>query len=290
MPIPNSRAQCAKSKNKGYYEAFRLVLENLAKADRAANGHPPTERAAVRRCFKNECHGRVSRICEFEKRNTRRRNGILPKSARSNAKVGFITKHHPKQHKSGIITKYCPERHKGWHYHKADCDEQAPCARAPTNKRTTAAVTDGTTGYVDLKNGIREDVRAYCQSPPGAMQKWDLSQSTALSSIKAGFITKHHPEQHKSRNYHIILPGATQRLVLSQSRLRRTSASALRHRAREHRRTSVPPRRRQAFQPAFPKACGSFSHCSYMRSANTAKPHFGSSTRTWVTAPTSLPF
>ena len=65
---PNNKAQCAKSKNKGYYEAFRLVLENLAKADRAANGHPPTERAAVRRCFKNGRHGRddVFGICSLK--------------------------------------------------------------------------------------------------------------------------------------------------------------------------------------------------------------------------------
>ena len=65
---PNNKAQCAKSKNKGYYEAFRLVLENLAKADCLTSNHPPTERAAVRRCFKNGCHGRVSWICGFEKR------------------------------------------------------------------------------------------------------------------------------------------------------------------------------------------------------------------------------
>ena len=56
---PNNKAQCVKSKKKGYYEAFRLLLANLVKADRLAIGCPPTERAAVRRCFKNECHGRV---------------------------------------------------------------------------------------------------------------------------------------------------------------------------------------------------------------------------------------
>ena len=55
---PNNRAQCAKSKKKGYYEAFRLLLANLVKADCLASNHPPTELAAVRRCLKYECHGR----------------------------------------------------------------------------------------------------------------------------------------------------------------------------------------------------------------------------------------
>ena len=57
-PKPNNKAQCAKSKTKGYYEAFRLWLENLVKADWQPTSHPPTELAAVRRCLKYECHGR----------------------------------------------------------------------------------------------------------------------------------------------------------------------------------------------------------------------------------------
>ena len=55
---PNNKAQCVKSKKKGYYEAFRLLLANLVKADCLASNHPPTELAAVRRCLKNERHGR----------------------------------------------------------------------------------------------------------------------------------------------------------------------------------------------------------------------------------------
>ena len=62
---PNNRAQCAKSKKKGYYEAFRLLLENLVKADWQPTSHPPTERASVRRCLKNERHGRE---CQRENR------------------------------------------------------------------------------------------------------------------------------------------------------------------------------------------------------------------------------
>jgi len=55
---PNNRAQCVKSKKKGYYEAFRLLIANLVKAACLASKHPFTERTAVRRCLKNECHGR----------------------------------------------------------------------------------------------------------------------------------------------------------------------------------------------------------------------------------------
>ena len=66
---PSNKAQCAKSKKKGYYEAFRLLLENLVKADRLAIGHPFTELAAVRCRLKYECHGRET-SGNFEKQNT----------------------------------------------------------------------------------------------------------------------------------------------------------------------------------------------------------------------------
>ena len=55
---PSNKVQCARSKKKGYYEAFRLLLANLVKADWQPTSHPPTERASVRRCLKNERHGR----------------------------------------------------------------------------------------------------------------------------------------------------------------------------------------------------------------------------------------
>ena len=59
LPLkPNNKAQCAKSKKKGYYEAFRLLLANLVKADRLAIGHPSLELASVRRCLKMGDHGR----------------------------------------------------------------------------------------------------------------------------------------------------------------------------------------------------------------------------------------
>ena len=69
--IPSNKAQCVKSKKKGYYEAFRLLLANLVKADRLAIGHPFTELAAVRCRLKYECHGRLKDIAkQQEKLNT----------------------------------------------------------------------------------------------------------------------------------------------------------------------------------------------------------------------------
>ena len=62
---PRNKAQCAKSKKKGYYEAFRLLLENLVKAACLASKHPFTERIAVRRYLKNERHGRVKGYCKM---------------------------------------------------------------------------------------------------------------------------------------------------------------------------------------------------------------------------------
>ncbi|MBQ3937279.1 MAG: hypothetical protein II722_09495, partial [Ruminococcus sp.] len=55
-----------KSKKKGYYEAFRLLLENLVKADRLAIGHPSLELASVRRCLKMGDHGRDKRYGRIE--------------------------------------------------------------------------------------------------------------------------------------------------------------------------------------------------------------------------------
>ena len=54
--------------------------------------------------------------------------------------------------------------------------------------------------------------------------------------------------------------------------------------------TAQDRRKSKPFQLAFSVIFGSFSHISNILSANTAKPHLGSSTRTCVTAPTSLPF
>ena len=47
-----------KKQDKGYYEAFRLLLANLVKAAYLASKRPPTEQAAVRCRLKYECHGR----------------------------------------------------------------------------------------------------------------------------------------------------------------------------------------------------------------------------------------
>ena len=67
LAIPSNKSQCVKSKKKGYYEAFRLLLANLVKADCLASTRPFTELVSVRRYLKYECHGREKCVVVVKK-------------------------------------------------------------------------------------------------------------------------------------------------------------------------------------------------------------------------------